>query len=119
MNALLAIAIKLFPLIPHLKPPPAEWKNPADNLDLLSAFTVTFIEGTMTGLVPQTWLDHNMLAVRGNGQISSGALLGKALLSSKGEGHGVMQIERCVIKEEPGTIPNCPLHPLAQSTQAT
>jgi hypothetical protein len=27
MNALLAIAIELFPLILHLKPPPAEWEN--------------------------------------------------------------------------------------------
>jgi hypothetical protein len=53
MNALLAIAIKLFLLILHLKPPQAEWENSCPQPRLLFAFTATFTEGTMPRLTLQ------------------------------------------------------------------
>jgi hypothetical protein len=91
MNALLAIAIELFQLILHLKPPPGRMGK---ILPTTSAYYLPLPRPSpkapcLDGLFKIG--SHDVVAMRGPGQISLGALLGEALTSGKSEGHGVMQ----------------------------
>ena len=91
MNALLAILIELYPFILHLKPPPGRM------VKLLPTASTYYLH--LPRPSPKApcldWLckivSHDVVAIRGTGQISLGALQGEALMSGKSEGHGVRQ----------------------------
>jgi hypothetical protein len=90
MNTFLAIAIELYPLILHLKPP-------SGRMGKILPTTSTYYLPLPRPSPKAPCLDwlfklisHDVVAMRCSGQISLGALQGEALMSGKSEGHGVM-----------------------------
>jgi hypothetical protein len=91
MNALLAIFFELYPFILHLKPPPGRMVK---LLPITSTYYLHLPRPSPKAPCRDLLfkiVSHDVVAIRGTGQISLGALQGEALMSGKSEGHGVRQ----------------------------